>query len=63
MLRSNDAGNYSEFRATYKIESSELIQKVAEVIAGKQSSGTFLFLPGETDGQCAGSGRRGRREN
>jgi ribulose-bisphosphate carboxylase large chain len=37
-----------EFRARYFIESSESIQKTAEVIAGEQSSGTFLELPGET---------------
>ena len=63
MLRSNDAGKCSWCRATYRIESSEPTQKVAEVIAGEQSSGTFLSPPGEADGQCAGSGRRGRWAN
>ena len=38
-----------EFRARYWVESPEPIEKVAEVIAGEQSSGTFLALPGETD--------------
>ncbi len=39
----------AEFRARYLVESYEPIQKAAEVIAGEQSSGTFLSLPGETD--------------
>ena len=39
----------AEFRARYLVESSEPIEKTAEVIAGEQSSGTFLSLPGETD--------------
>ena len=41
--------NRAEFRARYFVESSEPIEKTAEVIAGEQSSGTFLALPGETD--------------
>ena len=39
----------AEFRARYLVESYEPIEKTAEVIAGEQSSGTFLALPGETD--------------
>lgn len=39
----------AEFRVRYRVESSEPIQKVADVIAGEQSSGTFLPLAGETD--------------
>jgi ribulose-bisphosphate carboxylase large chain len=39
----------AEFRARYLVESPEPLQKVAEVIAGEQSSGTFLALAGETD--------------
>jgi ribulose-bisphosphate carboxylase large chain len=39
----------AEFRARYLIESSDPIQKAAEVIAGEQSSGTFLALAGETE--------------
>lgn len=39
----------AEFRATYLVESCAPIEKTAEVIAGEQSSGTFLSLPGETD--------------
>ena len=39
----------AEFRARYLVESCEPIEKTAEVIAGEQSSGTFLSLPGETD--------------
>src|SRR5262245_7954350 len=38
-----------EFRARYLVESAAPIEKVAEIIAGEQSSGTFLALAGETD--------------
>jgi ribulose-bisphosphate carboxylase large chain len=38
-----------EFSARYFVESFEPLEKTAEVIAGEQSSGTFLSLPGETD--------------
>lgn len=38
-----------EFRARYFVESPDPLRNVAEVIAGEQSSGTFLALPGETD--------------
>lgn len=37
-----------EFTAHYWVESYEPLDRVAEVIAGEQSSGTFLKLPGET---------------
>jgi len=37
-----------ELRATYLLESCEPLERVAEVIAGEQSSGTFLRLAGET---------------
>jgi ribulose-bisphosphate carboxylase large chain len=39
----------AEFRASYLVESWQPIDKTAETIAGEQSSGTFLALPGETD--------------
>ena len=39
----------AEFTARYFVESSVSSEKVAQVIAGEQSSGTFLTLPGETD--------------
>ncbi|PXX26542.1 MULTISPECIES: ribulose-bisphosphate carboxylase large subunit family protein [Burkholderia] len=39
----------TEFTARYFVESSVPIAKAAEVIAGEQSSGTFLALPGESD--------------
>ena len=39
----------TEFTARYFVESSVPSEKVAEVIAGEQSSGTFMALPGETD--------------
>ncbi len=47
MLR-NDDGQRAEFTARYFVESPEPLQKAAEIIAGEQSSGTFLALPGET---------------
>ncbi len=39
----------AEFRARYLVESSVALPRVAEIIAGEQSSGTFVALPGETD--------------
>lgn len=38
----------TEFTVRYFVESSVPLAKAAEVIAGEQSSGTFLALPGET---------------
>ncbi len=38
-----------EFLARYQVESFEPLEVTAEVIAGEQSSGTFLKLAGETD--------------
>ncbi|HQS07652.1 MAG TPA: ribulose-bisphosphate carboxylase large subunit family protein [Xanthobacteraceae bacterium] len=38
----------AEFSARYLIESSEPLERAAEVIAGEQSSGTFMSLAGET---------------
>ncbi|HUD34440.1 MAG TPA: RuBisCO large subunit C-terminal-like domain-containing protein, partial [Variovorax sp.] len=38
-----------EFTAKYFVETSVPIEKAAETIAGEQSSGTFMSLPGETD--------------
>ncbi len=35
--------------ATYRIETALPIEQVAEMIAGEQSSGTFLPVPGETE--------------
>ena len=39
----------AEFSARYFVESGVPSAQVAEVIAGEQSSGTFLALPGESD--------------
>ena len=39
----------AEFTARYLVESSVAAEKAAQVIAGEQSSGTFLSVPGETD--------------
>jgi len=38
-----------EFTARYFVESSIPADQIAETIAGEQSSGTFMPLPGETD--------------
>jgi ribulose-bisphosphate carboxylase large chain len=38
-----------EFRARFFVESSYPLEHVAEIIAGEQSSGTFIALPGESD--------------
>ena len=38
-----------EFVVRYRVETPEPLDRVAEVIAGEQSSGTFLTLPGETE--------------
>ena len=35
--------------ATYLIETPHPVEHAAEVVAGEQSSGTFVELPGETD--------------
>ncbi len=48
VMLGNDGGGRAEFRARYFVESPEPLQKAAEIIAGEQSSGTFLELPGET---------------
>lgn len=39
----------SEFTARYLVETGDSVARAAEIIAGEQSSGTFLALPGETD--------------
>ncbi|QKV18540.1 ribulose-bisphosphate carboxylase large subunit family protein [Oricola thermophila] len=44
--------------ARYDVESPLPLAKVAEVIAGEQSSGTFMRLPGETDALRERSGAR-----
>lgn len=35
--------------ATYRIETAHPVERAAEVMAGEQSSGTFIAVPGETD--------------
>ena len=47
-----------EFIARYFVESSVPSEDVAQVIAGEQSSGTFLVLPGETEALKARSRAR-----
>jgi ribulose-bisphosphate carboxylase large chain len=48
----------AEFTARYFVESSVPSEKAAQVIAGEQSSGTFLALPGETEALKARSRAR-----
>lgn len=36
-------------RATYRIETPYALQHAAEIMAGEQSTGTFIAVPGETD--------------
>lgn len=43
------AGGRQEFTARYLVESPDPLERVAEVIAGEQSSGTFVALAAETD--------------
>lgn len=38
----------TNIKATYRIETAQPLDKVAEMMAGEQSSGTFVKLPGET---------------
>lgn len=38
-----------EFTARYLVESFEPLERAAEILAGEQSCGTFLALPGETE--------------
>lgn len=45
----NSSSSRKEFTARYFVESAVPIPKAAEIIAGEQSSGTFLALPGETE--------------
>ena len=45
----SSAPNRPEFHARYWVESSVPSDQVAELIAGEQSSGTFVALPGETE--------------
>jgi ribulose-bisphosphate carboxylase large chain len=49
VMLNEDKGQRAEFTARYFVESPDPLQKVAEIAAGEQSSGTFLELPGETD--------------
>ena len=41
--------NLDTIVATYLIETPFSVEQVAEALAGEQSSGTFLSVPGETD--------------
>lgn len=47
--------------ATYRLETGDDPQRAADVIAGEQSSGTFVALPGETPELKARSGARVER--
>ena len=47
--------------AHYRIETAAEVQKAAEVMAGEQSSGTFVAIPGETPELTARAGARVER--
>lgn len=44
----NSVSSSDRIRATYRIETRYPLDKAAELMAGEQSSGTFLRIPGET---------------
>ena len=46
---SGAGGTRLEFTARYLLESPYPLERTAEVIAGEQSCGTFVSLPGETE--------------
>jgi ribulose-bisphosphate carboxylase large chain len=48
----------SDVRATYRIETAWPLEKAAEAMAGEQSCGTFVRVPGETDELRARFGAR-----
>ncbi len=48
----------SRIEADYLIETAQDVARAADVLAGEQSSGTFVKLPGETDALKARSGAR-----
>jgi len=43
------SGTRIEFRVRYNVETYLALDRVAEIIAGEQSSGTFIAVPGETE--------------
>lgn len=48
VMLNNESCVRTEFRVRYFVKSPDPLQNIAKVIAGGQSSGTFLELPGET---------------
>jgi ribulose-bisphosphate carboxylase large chain len=53
--------NDERIRATYLIETAHPLQKAAEIMAGEQSAGTFVKVPGETPELLARHGARVER--
>ncbi len=47
--------------ATYRIETAHALERAAEIMAGEQSCGTFIRVPGETDELRANHGARVER--
>ena len=45
----NQEPDRAEFAAPYLVESAVSKEQATEIIVGKQSSGIFVSLPGETD--------------
>lgn len=48
----------ARFTATYLIETAHPLQEAAEIMAGEQSAGTFVRVPGESDALREGYGAR-----
>ncbi len=53
--------NADRIIATYRIETAHPLERAAEVMAGEQSCGTFIRVPGETDELRANHGARVER--
>jgi len=48
-MTERSSGGDARTEATYLIETPQPVERVAEMMAGEQSSGTFVDVPGETD--------------
>ncbi len=62
MAQAEESGGMGErVHATYRLESGFPLDRAAQAIAGEQSSGTFVAVPGETDELRARAGARVER--
>ena len=53
--------NTDRIIATYRVETAHPLARAAEIMAGEQSCGTFIRVPGETDELRANHGARVER--